>query len=210
MTRTGAAASLLLLASLGHAQEEAGNPQPLDALLQTCAACHGPDGQGVANYPRLAGLGERYLIAQLDAFAGGQRDNAIMKPQATGLTAAQRRALAEYYSDLPVKPAANRQGTGLNETGQQLAQRGRWEEGIPACVQCHGPDGTGIGEDFPPLAGQPARYLQDQLEAWRSGKRTGDPMGLMTAVAQSLKGEDLAPVAAYFASLPTAKESGHE
>nr|WP_237440541.1 c-type cytochrome [Alcanivorax sp. DP30] len=210
MTRIGATASMLLLAALGCAQEEAATAQPLDTLLQTCAACHGPEGQGVANYPRLAGLGERYLVAQLEAFASGQRENAIMKPQAASLTAAQRQALARHFSGLSVKPSANTGFTNINEAGRQLAQRGRWEQGIPACVQCHGPDGTGIGEDFPALAGQPARYLQDQLEAWRSGKRAGDPMGLMTSIARSLKGEDLAPVAAYFASLPAVTESGHE
>ncbi len=211
MTRIVIAVSILLMTTLGQAQEKGAITEPLDAQLQTCAACHGAEGQGVANYPRLAGLGERYLTAQLEAFASGKRDNAVMKPLAAGLSADQRQAIAQHFSQLPVKPAGNGESVdGINNAGRKLALQGRWQEGIPACVQCHGPQGSGIGEDFPSLAGQPARYLQDQLEAWRSGKRSGDPMGLMADVARALKGEDLAPVAKYFASLPAVKESGHE
>lgn len=212
MIRTGTVVGLMLWTSLSIAESNTDATQSTEALLvQSCAACHGPEGQGVANFPRLAGLGERYLLAQLDAFASGKRDNAIMKPLVVNLTHSQKQALAEHFSALPVKPAQNSSGgSAINDAGRNLALHGRWDEGIPACVQCHGPDGSGIGEDFPPLAGQPARYLQDQLEAWRSGKRSGDPMGLMEQVAKSLDGDDLAPVADYFASLPSKKGADHE
>ena len=211
MTRTGATIGLLLLVSVGAAQDRQATTQSQDALVQTCAACHGPEGQGVGDFPRLAGLGESYLVAQLEAFANGKRENAIMKPLVAGFSDSQRQALAEHFSQLPVKAAQQDSGVAdINEAGKNLAELGRWEDDIPACVQCHGPEGRGIGEDFPPLAGQPSRYIQDQLEAWRSGKRSGDPMGLMEQVAKSLKGDDLAPVADYFASLSPKKEADHE
>lgn len=212
MVKVGFVASMVMLVfSVAHAQEPPQASSALSSQLSTCAACHGADGKGgVADYPRLAGLGEAYLHRQLDAFASGERENAVMAPLAKALTQAQRAELAGYFSqvepgDMPLLSAV----TDINDAGRTLAEQGRWEQGIPACVQCHGPGGVGIGDDFPSLAGQPARYLQDQLKAWRTGARTGDPMGLMAGIAKTLTGDDLAAVAEYF-SVQSPTEAGHE
>lgn len=45
-----------------------------------CASCHGARGEGAAAFPRLAGTGQSYLRAQLDAFAEGSRKNPVMQP----------------------------------------------------------------------------------------------------------------------------------
>lgn len=182
--------------------------------IQSCVACHGPEGQGVSSYPRLAGLGEAYFKRQLDAFANGERVDAIMKPIASGLSEEQRQEIARYFSELPVKPDG---GDSVDETaehpGKALALHGRWQQDFPSCVQCHGPAGRGIGEDFPSLAGQPADYLENQLKAWHSGERSAGPMGLMGHIAEQLSNEEMKAVADYFASLSATKateESGDE
>lgn len=67
----------------------------------TCAACHGMDGIGVApTYPNLAGQKNAYLIAQLKAFRNGSRKNPIMSPMAQDLTDAQIANLAAFLSGL--------------------------------------------------------------------------------------------------------------
>ena len=67
-----------------------------------CIACHGVQGEGSAasGFPRLAGLDAGYVHAQLEAFAAGKRNNAMMTPIAQALSAAERKQLADYYSGL--------------------------------------------------------------------------------------------------------------
>lgn len=66
------------------------------------------------------------------------------------------------------------------------------------CVVCHGPLGVSPSTDAPNLAGQPERYVVDQLKAYRSGKRNHEVMSVM---AKSLSDDDIADLAAWFASL---------
>ena len=67
-----------------------------------------------------------------------------------------------------------------------------------ACAVCHGPLGVSVAADAPNLAGQPERYLVEQLKAYRDGRRTHEVMSLM---AKTLGDEDIVALAAWFASL---------
>ena len=67
-----------------------------------------------------------------------------------------------------------------------------------ACAVCHGPLGISTAPDTPNLAGQPERYLSEQLKAYRSGKRSHEVMSLM---AKPLSDDDIANLAAWFASI---------
>lgn len=171
-----------------------------------CMACHAADGggQAAAGFPRLAGLPQAYLRKQLDDFAQGVRVNATMQPVASGLTDAERDAIAAYYSKLPVPqatPAAALSGNNA-QLAQSLATRGRWSNGLPTCEQCHGPGGVGVGDHFPPLAGQSAVYLGNQLHAWQQGARRNDPLQLMQTVASKLSDADIAAISAWYAAQP--------
>ncbi|HUB89601.1 MAG TPA: c-type cytochrome [Dyella sp.] len=171
-----------------------------------CMACHAADGGGqvAAGFPRLAGLPQAYLRKQLDDFAQGARVNATMQPVASGLSDAERDAVAAYYSKLPVpqaKPAATLSSDDA-QLAQSLATRGRWPNGLPACEQCHGPGGVGVGDHFPPLAGQSAVYLGNQLHAWQQGARRNDPLQLMQTVANKLSDADIAAISAWYAAQP--------
>ena len=78
--------------------------------LPACAACHAPNGAGVAkNYPRLAGQYVDYTYAQLKAFKAGERgadkdgkdvNGRIMATIASRMSDAQMRSVAEYTSGL--------------------------------------------------------------------------------------------------------------
>lgn len=167
-----------------------------------CMGCHGPDGKGIAaaGFPRLAGLPAGYLAKQLDDFRNGSRKQAVMEPLAKAMDAAEIEAVSAYLSKLPADAAGDehRQQIAADPV-QRLALYGDWSRMIPGCVQCHGPGGSGVGEHFPPLAGQPASYLVAQLNAWRDGSRSNDPNQLMVGVAKAMTDAEIKAIADYFA-----------
>jgi cytochrome c553 len=175
-----------------------------------CMACHGADGGGMAanGYPRLAGLDAAYLRRQLDDFASGARANPVMQPNAAALSADERMALAKYYSALPLPAHFAAPATTPDASGERLATRGDWSRDLPACVQCHAPGGVGVGANFPPLAGQPAAYIESQLRAWQQGTRHNDPLGLMQHVAKQLTPQEIQAVAGWFAAQPLPRREG--
>lgn len=64
------------------------------------------------------------------------------------------------------------------------------------CGACHGADGNSSIPMFPKLAGQQRDYLVKQLNEFISGKRKNDTMTPMVA---TVKSDDVAALAAYFA-----------
>lgn len=185
------------------------------AALLTGAA---GEGQSQAGFPRLAGLGEAYLLRQLTDFANGSHRNPVMVPIAAALPVADRAALAMYFSGLPVPAKAQRTAAAAYAApaasaaaataAAKLATRGRWSDGLPACEQCHGPGGRGVGADFPALTGQTVDYLANQLAAWKSGARPPGPLGLMAVVAKKLSDAEVRGLAEHFAALPVADPAG--
>lgn len=172
-----------------------------------CMACHGADGAGqtAAGNPRLAGLDAAYLQKQLDDFASGARSNPVMQPMATALSEDERQAMAAYYSKLPLPAMLAKPAVAMpapDSVGVVLATRGDWSRGVPGCVQCHGPGGSGVGANFPPLAGQPASYIEAQLKAWQQGTRHNDPLQLMQHLSAALSAQDIQAVASWFAAQP--------
>jgi cytochrome c553 len=179
-----------------------------------CSSCHGAQGEGMpaAGFPQLAGLDAGYLLRQLQDLADGQRSNPVMSGVAKLLSEPDRKSLSSYYAQLELPDASSATGghaappadATAQAAGERLAQHGDWSRGIPACTQCHGPDGLGVGDGFPRIAGQSASYIENQLRTWQSGARHGDPMALMQGVASRLTDADIGAVASYLASLPSA------
>ena len=69
------------------------------------------------------------------------------------------------------------------------------------CSACHGLNGVSVTDAIPNLAGQKSAYLASQLRQLKDGTRKNAVMG---AIAAQLSPDDIANVAAYFASLPGA------
>ena len=80
---------------------------------------------------------------------------------------------------------------------QGSAEAGRAKSAV--CAACHGTEGNSVMAEWPNLAGQHASYFVRQLEAYQRGERQDV---LMTAFANPLSAEDIADLAAYFATLP--------
>jgi len=76
-----------------------------------CAQCHAYNGVSDASgaFPRIAGQSRSYLAKQLNDFASGVRNNALMTPIAKALNADDIRDVTAYYAGtngpaLPLKP----------------------------------------------------------------------------------------------------------
>ncbi len=67
------------------------------------------------------------------------------------------------------------------------------------CAACHGVDGISQIITYPILAGQYPSYLTHALESYRDGTRQN---AIMAGFAGALSDQDIADLAAYFASLP--------
>jgi cytochrome c553 len=195
-------------------------------VLANCARCHGADGagRGLGAAPRLTGQSEAYLLASLQAFAGGERHSGIMQPAAAGLSEPEMAALAAHFAaaEAPIPPpeggaAGEADGEADGEAhgeadgeadaaviarGREIALAGVPKEGIPACAVCHGP---GAGERhplYPALAGQYADYIELQLWAWRQDVRGGTPFAhIMRTIADRLPEDQARAVALYYQSL---------
>jgi len=72
------------------------------------------------------------------------------------------------------------------------------------CNACHGTEGNSANPTWPSIAGQNAPYLLAQMKAFKDGTRS-DP--LMTSQSMLLSDEDMANLAVYFESLPSAAQA---
>jgi cytochrome c553 len=186
-----------------------GDTPPAAAL---CFRCHGADGlgRGIGAFPRLTNLSTEYLDATLQSYASGERPSGIMQPVAASLDAQSLRGVAEYYGRADaagveraqLRDAAAAQAT--LEQGRLIAAEGVAARGVAPCAHCHGPEQVAQNPLFPPLAGQPQRYVERQLEQWlRDGGRGGTPYAeVMSKAVKRLSSEEIEAVAAYYASLP--------
>ena len=149
----------LVLAGAALAQDaEAGRK-----VASMCRTCHGLDGVAVMPVaPSIGGEPASYIAAQLEAFRSGARVNEMMSVVAAGLSDQQIADVAAWYA---AQTAEGRAAAGL-----------RPGRGAEACVACHGADGIAVIEEAPNLAGENAIYIDTQLKAFRSGKRTSEIM----------------------------------
>ncbi len=183
-----------------------------------CAACHGLDGNPTdPQYPRIAGMPERYTAHQLALFKSGERNTgmaAVMAPMAAPLSAqdmrdigaffAQQKAGAGIADDTLIAEGANKD-LKFYQVGERLFLGGDATRGIPACMACHGPSGAGNpGPAYPHIGGQQSAYVARRLEEYRAGttlERDAHAFGIMAAVARSLSDEEIQSLASYLQGL---------
>lgn len=171
------------------------------AISQTCAACHGADGNSLLPMnPVLAGQHPEYLYKQLTNFKSGERQNAIMAGMVANLTDDDMRNLAAFYASQKPAPSAARD-KALVTQGQKIFRGGITDTGVASCAGCHSPNGAGNPIEFPRLAGQHAEYVSNQLRAFRAGQRGNDPNRMMRMVASRLTDNEIAALAEYITGL---------
>ncbi|RIA35127.1 cbb3-type cytochrome c oxidase subunit III [Ectopseudomonas oleovorans] len=194
--------SLLLTLGLTGMAQAAGDAEAGQGKVAVCGACHGADGNSPApNFPKLAGQGERYLLKQLHDIKSGNRQVVEMTGMLDNLSEQDMADIAAYFSSQKMSVGAA--DPKLVEHGEALFRGGKLEEGMPACIGCHSPDGAGLAAaGFPHLGGQHAQYVAKQLTDFREGNRTndGDAM-IMRAIAAKLSNKDIEAVSSFIQGL---------
>ena len=96
---------------------------------------------------------------------------------------------------------------GLSAVATANAAEGNAEAGkskTAMCAACHGADGNSLVPMYPKLAGQSASYLVKQLTEFKLGMTSAGKAGrvdpVMGGMAMALSDQDIADVAAFYAS----------
>lgn len=167
-----------------------------------CAGCHMPDGNSAVDmFPKLAGQHAQYLTKQLNDYKSGARSDDTMSGMAATLAAADDIAnvSAFYASKIPSVATADASKVAL---GKAIYRGGNTTSGLPACMGCHGTQGSGNPTaKFPALAGQHATYTIKQLNSFSTGSRANDSNKMMQDVAVKMTDAEIEAVANYIAQM---------
>lgn len=192
------------MAGTAYAQQPlVGDAEAGAGKVAMCAACHGPDGNSpAADFPKIAGLGEKYLNKQLNDIKAGDRVVVQMTGMLDALDAQDLADIAAHYnSQTPALGVAD--DADLVARGEAIYRGGDQATGLPACTGCHSP--TGKGNDpagYPRLSGQHAKYTATQLTSFREGERANDGESMiMRTIAGRLSNKDIEAVSAYIQGL---------
>jgi len=177
--------------ALYYAMQEpakAQTPAPGDAAAgkaaaAACSACHGDAGvSGNPVTPSIAGQDAEYFVVALRAYKDNSRKDDSMNGPAAALDEMAMRNLAAYYAaQQPQAPNVRRPLT--------VAE---WTE---RCDRCHGVNGNSTDPLMPRLAAQRIDWLEDVLEAYRTGARKSTAMAAMSALMSE---RDVKELAAYY------------
>jgi cytochrome c553 len=181
-----------------------------------CVGCHGEKALGMdaMGAPRLANIGQIYVIKQFADFAADKRipagAGAAMNGIARALNEQDRRDVAAYLdsfeyetepSDLKAL-AADGGKVGNPNTGKNIVTKGI-KPVVPPCQDCHG--FSGRAPLIPAIHQQKYVYLVNQLNSFRDGSRSNDQeiykVGIMRGIANKLSDENIADIAAYLSTV---------
>lgn len=179
-----------------HAELD-GNPSAGREKAQVCAACHGQDGISIApNFPNIAGQQASYAFKQLIEIRDGVRNVPEMAGIVANMSDQDMADLAAYYSNQD--PNLGQADPELAEQGEELYRAGSLAKGIPSCMACHTPTGSGIGTaKYPALSGQHPQYTVSTLQDFANGERSNDPNAIMQGIAAKMSDAEMEAVANY-------------
>lgn len=134
-------------------------------LSETCAGCHGTDGQSVGPAsPTIAGMNGEYFIEIMEGFAEGEIYSTIMGRIARGYTSEEIALMASFFAGQEFKAADQSFNEQLATPGEKLHER--------YCEKCHAEGGKVLeDEEYYILAGQWTPYLQNALSDFQNELR---------------------------------------
>lgn len=188
--------ALTVCGALAGPAHAAGDPAAGKAKFETCTGCHSIPGYTNAyptyRVPRLGGQHHDYIVSALKAYQSGERQHPTMHANSTSLSEQDIQNIAAYLASSGTAKFADDPNPvrGNINAGKKKSV---------ACVACHGPDGNGPIALYPRLAGQHEDYLVKVLHDYKSGKRNN---AVMKGIVLPLTEQDIADLAAYFASQP--------
>lgn len=192
---------LALTAMPAMAAKKKGDPVAGKDKAAMCAGCHGDDGNSfVADFPRLAGQYENYIVKQVRDFQSGHRaNNDTMAGMAmTVATVQDAKDIGAFFQKQKMsKDALVKADKKLVAKGEKIFKNGNPKSGVYACINCHGDKGKSALSQFPVIGGQHSSYLEKNLKDFRDGRRTNDPANMMSDIAKKLTDKEIAALAAY-------------
>jgi len=203
----------LLLAGLTISGAAMGAGASSTMLSDTCAACHGVDGnsQGPAT-PAIAGLSRGYFVAAMLAYKYGKdqaaidkaiaaipgvdadefevlaRNGTIMSRIATGYTDGEIGQMADYFAKKSFVRHLQSGDKALAKRGKKLHEKN--------CEKCHEDGGTTSVDDVGILAGQWMPYLTNALTDFQAKHRKMPKK--MAKKMKKLKANDLKALVHYY------------
>ena len=198
---------LFLVPGVTQLASAAGDAERGKQLYAVCAACHGPNAEGMSalNAPANAGQDPWYMTRQLKNFKTGIRGahpedifGAQMRPMAMVLATDEQIADVVAYINSLDMPEPPKTVEGDLALGKQAYE---------TCIPCHGEFGQGAQAlDAPRLSNQHDWYIVRQLENFIAGIRGGHQNDIygaqMRIMSQMLESDErIHAVAAYIASL---------
>jgi cytochrome c553 len=105
--------------------------------------------------------------------------------------------LAAYYASVS-NPFAGATTTSVSAypVAHNLVELGSPMRSVASCAACHGP--LGLTFDAPNLRGQQRAYLEQQMQAFKTGSRHNDISEQMRGVARRLTEDEIAALASYY------------
>ena len=180
------AAGALAVAPVTHAAP----PTPA-MLANPCGGCHGTNGAsaGLAT-PNLAGQSKKAFVESMKEFKSGTRPATVMGRLAKGYSDEEITAMADFFA--AQKPHSYDQVVDAKKAdkGALLQEK--------HCARCHVDDGQDFKDDAPIMAGQWLKYLQIQMDEYKSGKRKMSEK--MAEKVKPLSLDDMDAIAHFYAS----------
>jgi cytochrome c553 len=171
-------------------------PAEMRDKLETCAACHGPNGISPnQDVPSLAAQPDIFTQWQLVYMRDGTRKVEAMEAVVKDMTDSDIRFYGSYFASLsPPVPEPSRPNEAASAEVLNLIKPRR-------CASCHDDTMAGKGE-MPRLAGQREDYLVKAFRDFRRNVRRGRGNAIMVELVSTLTDNDLKILAEYLSRLP--------
>jgi len=165
---------------LRAATKSTGDAAAGKAAASGCSGCHGDKGVASdAATPSLAGQDAQYLATATQSYKDGTRRDETMKGAVADLNEKAMRDIAAFYASQQPQAPKVRKPLSLAE----------WAE---RCDRCHGINGNSTDPVVPAIAAQRADWLEQVLNAYRTGARKSGAMGAMMSVMSDAEVRELA------------------
>ncbi|GEM_PF-3696228 len=164
--------------------------------LKGCNACHGIDAKSPSQplYPKLAGQNQEYIIAQMQDFKTGARNN--------GLSAVMRGSLSPIKHDDEIKTIAEWLASLTVEVEITETAKGAKLYKSKNCHACHGDKANNpILSYFPKLAGQNYKYAIAQMKDIKRGKRKNGSSVVMKGIMSKVSDDEIIIIAKWLESI---------
>lgn len=152
---------LLLIAGLCAMAGMAEAKTNVDVLARTCNNCHGVGGASAGtSMPSIGGLPREYLKRVMKQWKYDERNAVTMGRIVKGFSDDEIDALAEHFAAQPWSPAPQKAAPETLTKGLATVRAN--------CADCHGKAGSDPDVDAPKLNGQWSKYMEIEIEKYKS------------------------------------------